>query len=134
MVSLIVNNFFQALLNNTLNNSILKSNYRDLKDGSLLKTLKGHINVIYALISFSSQSLLASGSQDNTIKIWNTTSLTLLFTLKNHKSGIQSLVQLNESVLASASYDTTIRLWNISDGSLLAVLEGHSKFLKKIDI
>jgi WD40 repeat protein len=57
--------------------------------------------------------------------------MTLLFTLKGHKSGIQSLVKLNENnqtILASASYDSTIRLWNSSNGSLIQTLEGHKKY------
>ena len=53
--------------------------------------------------------------------------MTLLFTLKGHKSGIQSLVQLDDQLLASASYDTTIRIWNSSDGSLVETLQAHKK-------
>jgi len=48
--------------------------------GSLLRTITGHNNIVRS-VAFDSTYLLASGSYDMTIKIWNKNSGDLLWTL-----------------------------------------------------
>ena len=56
---------------------------------------------------------LASGSIDNTIKIWDTISGLLKVTLTGHSGDIESLVVLPNGNLASASHDGTIKIWQL---------------------
>ncbi len=60
--------------------------------------------------------LLASGSQDSTIKIWDLTKpdSPLLHTLREHEGPVYALTQINNQFLASCSNDQTIKLWSIS--------------------
>jgi WD40 repeat protein len=59
-------------------------------------------------------SILASGSSDNTTKLWDVsiTQVTELETLTGHTSHVRSVAfSPDGSILASGSYDNTIKLW-----------------------
>lgn len=74
--------------------------------------------------------LLASGSEDNTIKLWDSTTGTLQRTLSGHSDSIYSVAfSPDGQLLASGSGDNTIRLWDPSTGTLQQTLEGHSNWI-----
>jgi COMPASS component SWD3 len=58
---------------------------------------------------------LASGFNDNTIRIWNPYDGNLEKTLIGHSSWILSLVQINDEIFASGSDDSSIKLRNTSN-------------------
>jgi len=77
--------------------------------------------------------LLASASQDKSIKIWDPSSLKLLLTLQGHKRGVWDIAfSPIEKVLVSGSGDKTIKLWNLSTGSCLQTLQGHVDQLVRV--
>lgn len=79
---------------------------------------------------------LVSGSLDKTIKVWEVSKGTCLFTLKGHARTIRALLELQDGRLASGAGDHMIKLWpaplgaaTAPDGSGVPVgphtLEGH---------
>ncbi|KAL7469966.1 hypothetical protein ACHAXS_010214 [Conticribra weissflogii] len=71
-------------------------------------------------------SLIATGSQDKTVKLWRATDLGLHGTLKGHKRGIWDCqFSPHDRVLATASGDRTIKLWSIADCSCVRTFQGH---------
>jgi phospholipase A-2-activating protein len=54
---------------------------------------------------------LASGSEDTTIKIWDSSTWELKRTLTGHISYVTSLAVLQNGDLASGSYDQTLKIW-----------------------
>jgi WD40 repeat protein len=66
---------------------------------------------------------LASGSYDDTIKIWNTDTYNLARTLTGHNNSVVS-VSFNPdgNYLASGSYDGTIKIWDIESNNPIASL------------
>jgi len=69
--------------------------------------------------------LLASASDDHTIRIWNLTNKTNpteKYVLTGHTSSIKSLVTLNDYYLASSSWDQTIKIWDLRFGTLIKSL------------
>lgn len=72
-------------------------------------------------------SLVASGSQDKTIKIWKASDLSLQATLKGHKRGVWDCqFSSYDRVLVSCSGDKSIKLWSLSDNyACLRTLQGH---------
>jgi len=70
--------------------------------------------------------LTASGSFDNTIKIWNITTGKEEQALKDHTNLVSSVVFSSDSTLiASGSFDRTIKIWNITIGQEERTPTGH---------
>jgi WD40 repeat protein len=60
--------------------------------------------------------LLASGSDDKTIKLWDVATGSLVRTLEGHTRDVSSVAFSPDGrLLASGSWDKTIKLWDISD-------------------
>ena len=69
---------------------------------------------------------LASGSQDHTIKLWDTHTGQCLKTLQGHTNWVFSVAWSPDGqTLATASFDHTIKLWDIHTGKCLKTLLGH---------
>ena len=58
---------------------------------------------------------IASGSWDNTIKIWNVKNGSLMITLVDHTNWVTGLIKLNDSFMLSGSYDSTMKIWSTLD-------------------
>ena len=68
---------------------------------------------------------LASGSVDNTVRLWDVASGTTKDVLIAHTSDVESVAfSPDGSTLASSG--TTIRLWDLTSGKQKAVLTGHN--------
>ena len=89
--------------------------------------LETHSDVVWS-VSFSPDGkTLASGSVDNTIKLWNVTTGKELRTLKGHTNLVRSVsFSPDGKTLASSSRDNTIKLWDITTGKEIRTLKGHS--------
>ena len=74
----------------------------------------GHNGRVRAF-TYLGDEMLASGSRDATIKIWNLNTGLNTKTLLGHTDYILSLAKLKEnSLIASGSADLTIKIWNTS--------------------
>lgn len=61
--------------------------------------------------------MIALGTEDGRILVWNTKDHSLEYTLKKHTGGVHSLIWTSDStVLFSASYDKTVIVWNMECG------------------
>jgi len=86
-----------------------------------LSTLSGHTDDVRALAVLSN-GLLASGSYDKTIKIWNASGI-CVSTLSGHSKSVISLAVLSNGLLATSG-DGPITLWNM-EGSSVLTMWGH---------
>jgi WD40 repeat protein len=86
----------------------------EARSGKLLRTLKGHGNVVRS-VAFDPQGVtLASGSDDNTVKLWEARSGKLLRTLEGHQGPVWSVAfDPQSATLASGSFDNTVKLWEL---------------------
>ena len=76
---------------------------------------------------------LASGSRDNTIRLWDVASGRSLLELKGHSDFVNSVAFSPDSKrLASGSGDQTIRLWDVASGRSLLELIGHSASVNSV--
>ncbi|KAI9926391.1 hypothetical protein ASPWEDRAFT_163708 [Aspergillus wentii DTO 134E9] len=87
-----------------------------------MKVFKGHTNGIMCL-QFE-DNILATGSYDATIKIWDTETGEELRTLRGHQSGIRCL-QFDDTKLISGSMDRSLKVWNWRTGECISTYTGH---------
>jgi WD40 repeat protein len=77
---------------------------------------------------------IVSGSSDNTVKIWNTSTGACLQTLTGHSSYVKSVAVLGNDRIVSGSYDKTVKIWNTSTGACLHTLTGHSSYVNTVAV
>lgn len=102
-------------------------------DGSAEYTRKAHDKDINSLDVTSDDSRFATGSQDKTIKIWNTENGEVIGVLKGHRRGIWNVrFDATGSTLVSGSGDKTVRLWDLHNYTCLRTFEGHTNSVLKV--
>ena len=78
-------------------------------------------------------TVLASGADDGTIRLWDTATGDLTVTLEGHTASVTSLsFSPDGTVLASASDDHTVRLWDTATGDLTVTLERHTSWVYSV--
>jgi len=58
--------------------------------------------------------MLASGSADNTVRLWDMHTAQAIHILQGHTRAVQSVAWSPDGMLASGSYDDTVRLWGLA--------------------
>jgi len=72
-----------------------------------------HCDATLALDTNAAGDTLVSGSKDNSLRLWNPSTLVSSVKLTSHSDHVTSLVWLHsENLIASGSKDTTIKLWD----------------------
>ncbi|KFY95951.1 hypothetical protein V498_03029 [Pseudogymnoascus sp. VKM F-4517 (FW-2822)] len=105
----------------------------DLEWNAVLQTLEGHSSAVHSVAFSHDSRLLASASDDNTVKIWDAATGTLQQTLEGHSSAVHSVAFSHDSrLLASASDDNTVKIWDAATGTLQQTLEGHSSAVHSV--
>jgi hypothetical protein len=93
----------------------------------LITTLSGHTSLVNSVAFSPDGRLLASGSADKTIKLWEVATGSLVRTLSGHTDSVSSVAFSPDGrLLASGSSDNTIKLWDVASGSLVRTLSGHT--------
>ncbi|ARV61578.1 serine/threonine protein kinase [Nostocales cyanobacterium HT-58-2] len=96
-------------------------------------TLKGHSSDVNSVAFSPNGKLLASGSDDDTIKLWDLANKQEIRALKEHSGWVWAVAfSPDGKTLASASADKTIKLWNVQTGKEIRTLEGHSAGVSSI--
>jgi WD40 repeat protein len=93
----------------------------------MLRVLKGHAGAITALAFDPSGKILASGSADHTLRLWDPASGRELRTLSGHRDAVEAVAFSRDGrTLASGSVDKTVKLWDPASGRELRSLSGHT--------
>lgn len=99
-------------------------------------SVTGHgASILATAFSPASSSRLATGSGDNTARIWCCDTGTPLHTLKGHTGWVLAVAWSPDAgVLATGSMDSTVRLWDPATGAPLGsgALKGHTKWITSL--
>ena len=94
------------------------------RDGTLMTTLKAHDKWIQDIRFSPDAQIVATASQDETVKLWRRDG-TPIATLPGNDKSIQDVTfSSNGQMLAAAGADDTVQLWR-PNGTLISTLKGH---------
>ena len=77
--------------------------------GACLGTFAGHSRSVMS-VAILGPDRIVSGSEDKTVKIWNTDG-ECLKTLEGHSDGVYSVAILGPDRIVSGSFDKSVQLW-----------------------
>ncbi|HEY9692381.1 MAG TPA: WD40 repeat domain-containing serine/threonine-protein kinase [Oculatellaceae cyanobacterium] len=99
-------------------------------------TLTGHSG-LFATVNTVAISpdgkLVASGSDDQTILIWDLVTKKQVATLRGHKKSVRTIAfSLTGKLLVSGSSDRTIKLWNLDHYQEIFTFQGHQQAVNSV--
>lgn len=82
---------------------------------------------IFSVALSPKEHLLAAGTANGEIRVWNTLTSTPMQPLQGHTEWVRSVAFSPDGQhIASGSEDQTVRVWNVFSGKCLDVLRGHT--------
>ena len=98
-----------------------------------LSVQTGHSGQVLSIAFTSDSKLMASGSVDKTIVLWDPATGNQLRTLKGHTGTVNSVAfSPDDKQLASGSADNTIKIWDVASGREKQTLSGHTLFVSSV--
>ena len=96
-------------------------------DGEL-EILRGHTSYVYPVAVSQDGAMIASGSWDHSVRLWDARTSEPIAVLRGHSGPVVDLAfQPNSHFLASASFDGSVLIRDIRTGSLLRRLDFGQK-------
>jgi WD domain, G-beta repeat len=109
------------------------SSDRLLPRGPAKATLAGHRAPVTAVAVHPRYSLVASASEDTTVKVWDYETAQYERTLKGHTGAVTAVAfDLTGAWLATASADMSAKLWDLSTYACVKTLKGHDHTLSAV--
>ena len=105
----------------------------NVENATLIRTLKGHEEMVRTLAFSADSKTLVSGSDDDTLRAWDTNTGRMLRKLSGHSNDVKSVaISRDGKIIASGSKDTSVRLWDAETGRFLPTLRGHYWGIKAV--
>lgn len=90
-------------------------------------TLRGHSQPVTSIAFSSDGRLIASGSDDKTVKIWDAVTGVQISTLRGHNKEVLSVCFSPDAHrIASGSLDETIKIWDVESSAQISTLQRPS--------
>ena len=96
-------------------------------------SLEGHTDTVTCVAYSPDGKVIASGSKDKTIHLWDVVAGKVKFTLQGHSKMVTSVAfSADGKLLASAADDWLVKLWHVATGKETATLKGHTEDVRAV--
>ena len=77
---------------------------------------------------------IASGSDDNTVKIWDLRKKACIYTVPAHTKLVSDVKFDEGRVMLTTSYDNKCKIWSTGDWVLIRTLTGHENKITSVSV
>lgn len=103
----------------------------DITLRKFITSFRGHTDWITSMAFNPEGTILATGSDDRTIRLWNVQTGRTIKVLKGHAANVLSVAfSPDGKTIVSGSTDKTVRLWDVASGTEIKTLSGHLDIVK----
>ncbi len=83
--------------------------------------MSGHEKAVLAVAISSDSQMLASGSLDNTVRLWSVETRALIFVFEGNSNAVSAVdFSADCKILVSGSSSSKVRLWDVKKRLLIA--------------
>src|SRR6266496_3075444 len=101
--------------------------------GTTLNEYHGHTESVLALARAPRNNMIASGSLDKTVQVWDASTGELIYSFKGHQDVVNTVAWSPDGTyIASGSSDKTVRVWKVSTHELIYTYNQHSDFVSSV--
>jgi tRNA A-37 threonylcarbamoyl transferase component Bud32 len=95
--------------------------------------LQGHMDYVTSIAFSPDGQRIASGSWDNTLKVWDAASGQATLTLRGHTGVVSSVAFSPDGKrIVSGSEDNTLKVWDAASGQATLTLRGHTDAVSSV--
>ena len=107
-----------------------------MEPGTEVPRLRGHQGSITGVTYLAGGDLLASSSQDRTLRIWDAKAHVIAATLRGHTDAVLDLAASGDggTLVSAGGWDRTVRVWDVAQRRELWSLRGHTAQVTSVSI